>query len=616
MPAHDSHPMAQRCAHPHLAALHQALVDEQRHQADAHAAALQLSLPERVAAGVSLAPLSLRDSWAVGPRTRLVLAPRRRGELHDGIGAGDRVVVAPVGSPDRGVRGVVAGVGEATLEITVDDEPPAGPLAVTRQFDPRTFVRFRIALERADAAPSPLRDALLAGQATWSEPADPCPEALASLEPSQRDAAMRALAAPHLAWIHGPPGTGKTTVLVALLRALVAGGDRPWALADSNAATDHLALRAAAAGLDVVRVGPVARLGAETAQLGVDARVARGPYGAALAALDRELSRLRGRSGGEAARTRRELIAERRAVQQRARGAVIASAQVIAATLGTLARVGPELPPAHTAVVDEATQAIEPAIWTAVPHVQRLILVGDPHQLGPVVTGPVPALAVSVLERLLASGDAPRLTVQRRMNAAIQDLLEPVYGSRLRPHPSVASHRLCELPGVQQSPLTTQPVVVVDTAGAGLEPAVDPTTRSTFNQGEVRLCAVAVAELRRAGVAAADIGVIAPYSAQVARLSAHPALAGVEVATVNAFQGREKEAIVVSFVRSGDGGLGFVADRRRTVVALSRARRALIAIGDMSTLAVEPLAPLVERLVESPDAWQSAWSPPWDAALP
>lgn len=109
---------------------------------------------------------------------------------------------------------------------------------------------------------------------------------------------------------------------------------------------------------------------------------------------------------------------------------------------------------------------------------------------------------------------------------------------------------------------------------------------------------------------------IAPYSAQVAVLRADPRLQGVEVDTVNAFQGREAEAVVVSFVRSNpDGVLGFVDDRRRLTVAITRARRAWVGVGDSATLSSSALfSDLLER-VAAVGAHDSVWVPPWDEAL-
>ncbi|MDA1082803.1 MAG: AAA domain-containing protein, partial [Gemmatimonadetes bacterium] len=125
-----------------------------------------------------------------------------------------------------------------------------------------------------------------------------------------------------------------------------------------------------------------------------------------------------------------------------------------------------------------------------------------------------------------------------------------------------------------------------------------------------------VRQLRESGVAPDRIGVITPYSAQVACLAKRPELAGIEVATVNAFQGREKDAIAVSWVRSNDHGeLGFVSDARRLTVALTRARRWLWQVGDSATLARHPRFDALVAQHAAAGALHSAWEPPWFDAL-
>ncbi|MCB9746381.1 MAG: AAA family ATPase, partial [Alphaproteobacteria bacterium] len=276
------------------------------------------------------------------------------------------------------------------------------------------------------------------------------------------------------------------------------------------------------------------------------------------------------------------------------------------------------LPEIEIAVVDEATQALEPGIWVAVPWTRRLVLLGDPFQLGPVLTEPGNPLERSLLERLLEEGQLPMpaLEVQHRMHRDIQALVAEIYGPRYRPHPAVAEHALCDLIEITDDPLPAGPVLWVDTAGAGFEEQVDPASRSLFNPGEARLVEIAVGRLLAAGLPPADIGVIAPYSAQVHRLrEALPP--GVEVNTINAFQGREAEAIVVSWVRSNpERQIGFVADGRRLTVALTRARRALVLVGDGGvTLSRNPrFARLLEQLWEQ-GAATTVWEAPWDAAL-
>jgi superfamily I DNA and/or RNA helicase len=193
------------------------------------------------------------------------------------------------------------------------------------------------------------------------------------------------------------------------------------------------------------------------------------------------------------------------------------------------------------------------------------------------------------------------------MSAGIQGLVAPVYGPAYRPHPSVAAHRLRDLPGVRPGPLTDAAVVFVDTAGSGEDEAVDPVSRSRFRDEEVERLGAAVDELVAHGVPVGAIGVIAAYRAQVLRLRARLP-AGVEVSTVDAFQGREAEAVLVSFVRSNpDGALGFVADLRRLTVAITRARRLLWMVGDSATLGQHPRFAEVFEAVAAAGGWRSIW---------
>lgn len=598
-------------AHPHLLALAAALDREEAWQRRELGRLAALELPERVAAGVAWSPLQVDGSSYAGRGRVDVLLRAPRGELlHDQIDTGDLVRVAPVGRPDDGPTGRVVGRDARAAEVRLRGEPDLGATAaVTKVFDPTTFTRYRTALRAAGASPSPLRDVLL-GLRPIGEPRAHALHhpAFDALNASQHRAALIATATAEVALVHGPPGTGKTQVIAALLTAWVAAGDRPWALADSNAAVDHLALRARAAGLDVVRLGHPARIGSEVRALSLEQRIASGPYGQALTRLEREISRA---EGG----VRYGLVKERDALAATARAAALDSSQVIASTLGTLAGTAATLPAPNIAVVDEATQAIEPALWSVVPWVKRLVLVGDPNQLGPVVLEPGNELQQSMVERLLPSDlPMPMLTVQHRMRGDIQALVRGVYGPALRPHPSVAERRLDELPGVAHTPLTAEGLLWVDTSGAGFEEARDPTTRSLFNTGEVAVACIAVRRLLEAGLPASEIGVITPYNAQVARISAQ--LPGVEVASVNAFQGREKEAIVCSFVRANrDGDLGFVADERRLTVAVTRARRLLVCIGNAATLAHHRRFEALTEAFSTAGAFSSVWEEPWSAAL-
>ena len=578
----------------HLRTLLRALEAERAWQEAEHRRLLALPWDERVAAGLSWPPLRELERREVRRGYELLLSSQHA--LHEGIGPGEPVKLAPLSNPRIGVEGMVLDVDPTAAVVQLREAPTFGePYAVTRRFDDLSFRRFAEALQTAESLDSPLKDALLDPQPLAEPPSVTLPD----LDPAQLIAASHALdASRSLALIHGPPGTGKTFLLARVLQAL-AQNDRPWALADSNAAVDNLAVAAAGRGLDVLRLGHPARIGAAARHLSLHHRLQNGGFAKALQLLDRDI--VRGRQRGERIGP---LFRERRELSRRARRQEIENAQVLACTFGSLARLAPELPPPVTAVVDEATQAIEPAVWTCVPYVQRLVLVGDPHQLGPVVMQPGNPLQTSLLQRLVeARIELPMLEVQHRMREELAELVRPTYGQRWRTHPLAAAQSVPR--GVDACP-----AVWVDTAGAGLDERRDPVTASLYNLGEARLVQGLVRRLLQAGLPPDDLGVIAPYSAQIRRL--RELLPQVEVATVNAFQGREKPVIVCSFVRSNpDGELGFVSDARRLTVATTRARRQWIGVGDASTLASSPDFERLFAQLEAGGAWRSVWEPPY-----
>jgi len=131
---------------------------------------------------------------------------------------------------------------------------------------------------------------------------------------------------------------------------------------------------------------------------------------------------------------------------------------------------------------------------------------------------------------------------------------------------------------------------------------------SKLNPGEAELVAAEVRKLLKL-LPPQDIAVISPYDAQVQKLRELLRDVGdLEIDTVDGFQGREKEAVVVSLVRSNpEGELGFVADIRRINVALTRARKKLIVVGDSATIARHPFHGGFVRYAESIGAWRSAW---------
>lgn len=569
----------------HLADLRAALERERAAVVAEDAAMRRLSLADRAAAGFSLHPLALETTELRSKgRVNVVL----RGNVqHDAIQPGDPVLLAPVGRPDEGLPGRMEGTDEGTVELRVADVPEGpGPWAVSRRLDFAIHELQVQALERAERLNSPLLRLLKGIEAPYRP--DPWPHpAFAALDPSQRAAAERVLGAVEVGLLHGPPGTGKTRTLVAILRALRELGEQPWALADSNAAVDHLALQATAAGLVVVRLGVSARIASAVQPLTLEWRILHGARAGVIRGLMRDASRVTGAEG-------LELRAAIREEWSAAKREVLASADTIAMTLGTLHTRGGDLPDPKTAVVDEATQVPEPAMWLLATRCKRLFLAGDPHQLGPVSRSRDPLLDRSLLSRLVEEGfPFPMLERQYRMNDELLALIRPTYGPGLHSDASVAV--------AKDRPAATW----IDTAGMGLDEEQDA-LGSWFNPGEVRLLERAWAELRAAGIRPEQVGVITPYNAQLRRIAA--AMPELEAGSVNRFQGREKDVILASLVRSNpEQQLGFVADPRRLNVLVSRARHRLLIVGDTATLGVHPgWQRLVDRIAEQ-GGYRSGW---------
>jgi ATP-dependent RNA/DNA helicase IGHMBP2 len=195
------------------------------------------------------------------------------------------------------------------------------------------------------------------------------------------------------------------------------------------------------------------------------------------------------------------------------------------------------------------------------------------------------------------------------MNRAIMEFSSgEFYRGELVGHASVATHRLCDLPGVRAEPLTESPVEFVDTAGASYEEQTEPDGESRFNPQEGDLVCRKVRALLDAGLVPSAVAVIAPYSAQVRWLRERLPIPGLEIDSVDGFQGREKEAVVISLVRSNnEGEIGFLADVRRTNVALTRARRKLLVVGDSATLAVDPFYQRLVEYFETIGAYRTVW---------
>ncbi len=475
------------------------------------------------------------------------LRARRTTDAVSKIREGD-LVLASDGHPVRGTA-ELARVESLGREVVVTADEP---------FELRRLDVYpsSIGVDRQLAA---LHDAVLTGDPDRKDvlfgrrpPAfsPPAGETFVDDNEAQDEAVRRALGAEDLALIHGPPGTGKTHTLATVVRALVERGERVLLSAFTNRAVDNALATLREQGFeDVVRVGT---------ETGV--------------ADEHQSFRLR--TGGD----------------PHDRADALRSAPVVAATTAGCGSRAMRACSFDVAVVDEAGQLTEPATLAAVERADRFVLVGDHQQLPPVVRSDgVPGgdgadydLDRSLFERLvdLHPEAAVMLDRQYRMHQRIQYFSSrEFYDGQLRPASAeVAGRRLGDLDGVDPDAL---PADLADPVSF-----TDPDGDQTGNANPIEADAVAdtVEAYLGAGLAPDDVGVIAPFRAQVAEIRKRVPEA-VAVDTVDRFQGSAREAIVVSFVATGSMDSPVFEDHRRTNVALTRAKRSLALVGDAGALA-------------------------------
>lgn len=613
-------------------------------------------LSERVALGIAVAGLRIVDEQsAPGDRVRVRLAVPEAVDMDNlRLAPGDPVLLWSQRPDEEGaIRGVLERREEQSLWLMLDRhvEEMDREYALDPEAPEVTFDRGDAAIARARAAAATTDLARLRDVAALVRPARPVAAVSwapldESLDPRQRDAVAAGLRTGDITLIHGPPGTGKTRTLVEVVRQRVQRGERVLCAAPSNTAVDNLGARLAEAGVRAVRLGHPARVSPELAALTIDAQVdADGAYKLAREWRDRARA-LRKSAAGRRGPEAKALWTEARALDRDAArelantaATIVARADVVLATCIGCAHPLIAETTFDCVVIDEATQAPDPLLFVALGRAKVAVLAGDPCQLGPVVVGgpEVEATLGSTIFERLAYEAAERtlggtmcqplmLEQQHRMHAEIMTFpSRSMYDGRLFPAPAVAAHRLEGL-GVRPDPLRPRPLWLIDTAGkdwldqrTDFEPAGSLSTApayqadpSTFNPGHAERVAAEARRLLSRGLPPTEIAIIAAYSAQARRLREllrAERAAGLEIGTVDGFQGREKEAVLVDLVRSNDRGeIGFLANTRRMNVALTRARRFLLVVADSATLGEHPYYAAFLSYVAEVDAHGSAWS--------
>ena len=543
------------------------------------------------------------------------------------------------------LNGTVAAARPRTLRIAFrTDELPDwiddGKLGVDLLFDETSYQEMRAAVNLVVGAAgnrlAELREILLGHQPPRFRPPDQ-PAVAERLNDSQRRAVETVLSAEDVASLHGPPGTGKTTTLAVAIAQTLRTEKQVLVCAPSNTAVDLLTERLATRGLSVLRLGNPGRVSEELQRFTLDARMAADKNFFRVKQLRRQadeynrLAHQYKRSFGPSEREqRRRVVAEARSLSKEANElekylaeSQLDGAQVITATLvGAANRL---LRGRHfsTVFIDEAAQALEPATWIAVTKADRVVFAGDHQQLPPVVKSARAAtagLGQTLFEKGIQRTPAGvLLSTQYRMHAQIMQFSnEQFYQNQLRAHDSVKDALLGE------GDYTEPPVEFIDTAGCGFEEQSDAENGSLANPDEAHLLLRHLSafwenlvEFHPALLTPTlKVGLISPYKAQVETLrtllAQQPPLAEYAahftVQTIDGFQGQERDVVYISLVRSNEKGeIGFLQDLRRMNVALTRARKKLVVIGDSATLSAHPFYRAFLDYVDRIGAYRSAW---------
>lgn len=463
------------------------------------------------------------------------------------------------------------------------------------------------------------------------------------LNESQLEAIKFALASKDLALIHGPPGTGKTTTVVEfILQAVKKYKMKVLVCAPSNIAVDNVLEKLASTntskGLQLTRIGHPARLLPQVLKYCLDAKIEAADGTEIVNDIRKEMvsmeSQLR-KTRDKAVRfnIRRDLKANRKEIRQReqtvVRELVKQSDVVFATNVGAASKLLKDVT-FDLVVIDEAAQALEASCWIPILKAKRCVLAGDHLQLPPTIKSKSAAsdgLEVTLFDRVTrlesTQSIVKMLRIQYRMHAHISDWSSrAMYNSELESFEGVARRKLHELPHVniqEDDELLNATLLLIDTAGCGLDEDQDEDSDekgknsllklSKSNEGEARVVAKHVRALLQTGLKQEEVAIITPYNKQVQTLKALllETFPNLEIRSVDGFQGCEKEAVVMSLVRSnGHKQVGFLADDRRMNVAITRAKRHVAVVCDSDTISAHKFLDVLVKHFETFGEYRSA----------
>ncbi|BDA78394.1 ATPase AAA [Leptospira kobayashii] len=404
------------------------------------------------------------------------------------------------------------------------------------------------------------------------------------------------------AFLYGPPGTGKTTVLTESIQKWKAQGKSILALAPTNFAADYLVEKAVSQGLRPLRLGNSAKIKESVQDYLLDTALEESEEQKQINIWRKEWQNLKKKAfawkrnfGAEEREERKQLQKEAKELikligssQKRVKERIIANADLVVSTFLGAWNFFEEGKKFDIVVVDECTQAWESACYMAILMGEKVIFAGDPKQLPPTFLDTNTSQMKSFLEKGIEEDDGTRtifLETQYRMHNDILSFSNSeFYDSKVITSDSLSPSVSSNIKSVLGS---DKNLFWIDTAGSDASEETSEEDESTFNTMEADL----ILELLGNDINKSSITILSPYRAQIDLIKekiSKEFSGGTDlpmVQTIDSFQGREADTIILSFVRTNDEGeIGFLKDYRRLNVGLTRAKSTLILIGDSVTL--------------------------------
>ena len=432
------------------------------------------------------------------------------------------------------------------------------------------------------------------------------------LNPSQEHAVNEVLRAKDVAIVHGPPGTGKTTTLVEAIYETLRRESQVLVCAQSNMAVDWISEKLVDRGVAVLRIGNPTRVNDKMLSFTYERRFESHPDYPQLWSIRKAIRELRSqKKRPDSWHQKMDRLKSRATeLELRIRSSLFGEARVVACTLTGAANRVLEGEKYSTLFIDEAAQALEAACWIAIRKAGRVVFAGDHCQLPPTVKSIAAlkgGLGKTLMERIVEQKPqvVTLLKVQYRMNEQIMHFSSDYfYHGEVETAPEV-SHR-----GILDYDV---PMMWIDTADVDGKEEFVGESFGRINRAEAELT-LHTLELyfqkigkQRILDESIDVGIISPYRAQVqllrkmikAREFFRPYRHLISVNTVDGFQGQERDVVLISLVRSNEGGdIGFLRDLRRMNVAITRARMKLIILGSGQTMTSHPFYGRLHEYVE------------------